>query len=60
MIKEHEEFKEAVLSCIKILINSCFTDVLEIIYIKENASKIGQGLLLSITIGKIEKSNHLR
>ncbi|XP_043802016.1 TELO2-interacting protein 1 homolog [Apis laboriosa] len=60
VIKEHEEFKEAVLSCIKILINSCFTDVLEIIYIRQNASKIGQGLLLSITIGRIEKSNHLR
>lgn len=60
MIKEHEELKEAVLSCIKVLINSCFTDVLETIYFRENAPKIGQGILLSITIGRIEKSNHLR
>lgn len=60
MIVGHEELKEAVLSCIKTLIHSCFTDVLEIIYTRENASKIGQGILLSMTIGRFEKSGSLR
>lgn len=60
MITGHEELKIALLSCIKTLINSCFTNVLEQIYTKENAAKIGQGILLSITIGRIEKFNLLR
>ncbi|XP_071865673.1 telo2 interacting protein 1 [Bombus fervidus] len=60
VIVGHEELKEAVLSCIKTLIHSCFTDVLEIIYTRENASKIGQGILLSMTIGRFEKSSSLR
>ncbi|KAK9303011.1 hypothetical protein QLX08_005183 [Tetragonisca angustula] len=60
VITGHEELKTAVLSCIKTLINSCFTNVLEQIYTKKNAAKVGQGILLSITIGRIEKSNLLR
>ncbi|KOX73245.1 TELO2-interacting protein 1 like protein [Melipona quadrifasciata] len=60
VITGHEELKTAVLSCIKTLINSCFTNVLEQIYTKENAAKVGQGILLSITIGRTEKSNLLR
>ncbi|KAK1135126.1 hypothetical protein K0M31_007897 [Melipona bicolor] len=60
VITGHEELKTAVLSCIKTLINSCLTNVLEEIYTKENAARVGQGILLSITIGRIEKSNLLR
>ncbi|KZC03991.1 TELO2-interacting protein 1 like protein, partial [Dufourea novaeangliae] len=60
VITGHEELKEAVLSCIKTLIHSCFTEVTESLYVRENASKIGQGILLSITIGRTEKSRSLR
>ncbi|XP_012144590.2 telo2 interacting protein 1 [Megachile rotundata] len=60
VIVGHEELKEAVLLCIKTLIHSCFTEVIELIYTRENASKIGQGILLSITIGRSEKSRSLR
>ncbi|CAK9829945.1 TELO2-interacting protein 1 homolog [Anthophora retusa] len=56
----HEELKEAVLSCIETLIHSCYTEVKECLYTRQNASKIGQGILLSITIGRIEKSRSLR
>ncbi|XP_076766159.1 telo2 interacting protein 1 [Xylocopa sonorina] len=60
VIVGHEELKEAVLSCIKTLIGSCFTEVIECLYTRQNASKIGQGILLSITIARIEKSYSLR
>ncbi|CAL7933906.1 unnamed protein product [Xylocopa violacea] len=60
VIVGHEELKEAVLSCIKALISSCFTEVIECLYTKQNAPKIGQGILLSITIARIEKSYSLR
>ncbi|XP_076226643.1 telo2 interacting protein 1 isoform X2 [Nomia melanderi] len=60
VITGHEELKEAVLICIKTLIHSCFIEVIESLYVRENASKIGQGILLSITIGRTEKSCSLR
>ncbi|XP_054002777.1 TELO2-interacting protein 1 homolog [Hylaeus anthracinus] len=60
VITGHEELKEAVLSCIKTLMHSCFTEVTESLYIRDNASKIGQGILLSLTIGRTEKSRSLR
>lgn len=60
VIVGHEELKEIVLSCIKTLMHSCFTEVIESLYTRENASKIGQGILLSVTIGRIEKSRSLR
>nr|XP_033325327.1 TELO2-interacting protein 1 homolog isoform X1 [Megalopta genalis] len=60
VILGHEELKEAVLLCIKTLIQSCFTEVIESLYVRKNASKVGQGILLSITIGRTEKSNSLR
>ncbi|OAD52267.1 TELO2-interacting protein 1 like protein [Eufriesea mexicana] len=60
VIEGHEELKEAVLSCIKTLLHSCFTEVIEVLYTRQNASKIGQGILLSITMGRIEKSRPLR
>lgn len=60
VIAGHEELKEAVLSCIKTLIHSCFVEVIESLYIRENAPKLGQGILLSITIGRTEKSRTLR
>ncbi|XP_078041858.1 telo2 interacting protein 1 isoform X2 [Augochlora pura] len=60
VILGHEELKDAVLSCIKTLIQSCFTEVIESLYVRKNASKLGQGILLSITIGRAEKSNSLR
>lgn len=60
VITGHEELKEAVLSCIKTLMHSCFTEVIESLYVRENASKIGQGILLSLTIARTEKSRSLR
>ncbi|XP_034174840.2 telo2 interacting protein 1 isoform X1 [Osmia lignaria lignaria] len=60
VIVGHEELKEIVLSCIKTLMHSCFTEVIESLYVRENASKIGQGILLSVTIGRTEKSRSLR
>ncbi|XP_076173540.1 telo2 interacting protein 1 [Ptiloglossa arizonensis] len=60
IITGHEELKEAVLSCIKTLMHSCFTEVIESLYVRENASKIGQGILLSLTIARTEKSRSLR
>ncbi|XP_076672914.1 telo2 interacting protein 1 [Andrena cerasifolii] len=60
VIAGHEELKEAVLSCIKTLIHSCFMEVIESLYIRANAPKLGQGILLSITIGRTEKSRSLR
>ncbi|XP_076655997.1 telo2 interacting protein 1 isoform X2 [Halictus rubicundus] len=60
LITGHEELKEAVLLSIKTLIHSCFTEVIESLYVRKNASKVGQGILLSITIGRVEKSNSLR
>ncbi|XP_076287602.1 telo2 interacting protein 1 isoform X2 [Lasioglossum baleicum] len=60
VITGHEELKEAVLLTIKTLIHSCFTEVIESLYVRKNASKVGQGILLSITIGRVERSNSLR
>lgn len=53
----HEELKEAVALCIKDLIHQSFTDVIELLYIKENILKLGQGILLCLTIARMEKSS---
>jgi len=53
----HEELKEAVALCIKDLVHHSFTDVIELLYTKENILKLGQGILLCLTIARIEKSS---
>lgn len=53
----HEELKEAVTLCIKDLVHQSFTDVIELLYTKENILKLGQGILLCLTIARIEKSS---
>ncbi|KAG7213128.1 hypothetical protein KM043_002445 [Ampulex compressa] len=60
VIQDHEELKEAVLLCIKCLVHSCFTQVTELLYTRQNASKIGQGILLAVTMARKEKSRSVR
>ncbi|XP_043265023.1 TELO2-interacting protein 1 homolog isoform X1 [Colletes gigas] len=60
VITGHEELKEVVLSCIKTLMHSSFTEVLDSLYVGENAFKVGQGILLSLSIGRMEKSRSIR
>lgn len=57
MIEFHEELKEAVALCIKDIIHQCFTDVIESLYTKENTIKLGQGILLCLTLARTEKSS---
>ncbi|XP_029161251.1 TELO2-interacting protein 1 homolog isoform X2 [Nylanderia fulva] len=60
LIMFHEELKEAVALCIKDLIHQSYTDVIELLYAKENVLKLGQGILLCLTIARTEKSFTLR
>lgn len=60
VIAFHEELKELVALCIKDIICQSFTDVLELLYNKENKVKLGQGILLCLTIAKTEKSSAVR
>ncbi|XP_050465415.1 TELO2-interacting protein 1 homolog isoform X1 [Cataglyphis hispanica] len=57
VIMFHEELKEAVTLCIKDLIHQSFSDVIELLYTKENILKLGQGILLCLTIARMEKSS---
>ncbi|XP_011264133.1 TELO2-interacting protein 1 homolog isoform X3 [Camponotus floridanus] len=56
VIMFYEELKEVVALCIKDLVHHSFTDVIELLYTKENRLKLGQGILLCLTIARIEKS----
>lgn len=60
VIMFHEELKEAVALCIKDLIHQSFTDVIELLYTKENVVKLGQGILLCLIIARTEKSSTVR
>ncbi|KYQ51800.1 TEL2-interacting protein 1 like protein [Trachymyrmex zeteki] len=52
----HEEFKEAVALCIKDLIYQSNSDVIELLYTKENILQLGQGIFLCLTMARTEKS----
>ncbi|XP_019889129.1 TELO2-interacting protein 1 homolog isoform X2 [Ooceraea biroi] len=60
VIMFHEELKEAVTLCIKDMIHQCFSDVLELLYTKENIHKLGEGILLCLIIARTEKSSVVR
>ncbi|KAL6264336.1 hypothetical protein P5V15_004443 [Pogonomyrmex californicus] len=56
----HEELKEITALCIKDLIHQSISDVIELLYTKENVLKLGQGILLCLTIARIEKSSTVK
>lgn len=56
----HEELKGLVALCIKDIIMQTFIDVIELLYDKENRVKLGQGILLCLTIARTEKSSAVR
>lgn len=56
----HEELKETVALCIKDLIHQSITDVIESLYSNQNVLKLGQGILLCLTIARTEKSYSVR
>lgn len=56
----HEELKEAVTLCIKDIIHCSFTEVIELLYTKKHMLQLGQGILLCLTIARIEKSSAVR
>lgn len=60
VIMFHEELKETVALCIKDIIHRCSTDIIELLYTRDNMQKLGEGILLCLIIARTEKSSVVR
>ncbi|OXU30926.1 hypothetical protein TSAR_001893 [Trichomalopsis sarcophagae] len=60
LIEAHEELKEAVVLCLKDLVESCALHVIESFYTRQHAALLSHGIYLCVRLARLEKSNSLR
>lgn len=60
MIQYHEELKESTVKCLRELIKNSSTDVIESLYVRQNAAKLSQGVYACLSVAKTEKLWSLR